>query len=163
MVRSQITHICQRISNMTNSLYKYLLKKCFLKLNILLQNQLVIERENCLSQYQSADHFQGIQDLSNKYKSYITIMKTMYPPGYHHNSFVAIHGLGHMIYGYTLLVSINQRMLNKLSKEHKEHSVRFEHSVCHGYLWPLTYTVFEITVSNRHLLVNCIKCPDIFC
>ena len=27
------------------------------------------------------------------------IMKTMYPPGYHHNGFVASHALGHMIYG----------------------------------------------------------------
>ena len=32
------------------------------------------------------------------------IMKTMCPPGYHHNGFVATHALGHMIYGYTLLV-----------------------------------------------------------
>ena len=27
-------------------------------------------------------------------------MKTMYPPGYHHNGFVATHVLGHMTYGY---------------------------------------------------------------
>ena len=26
------------------------------------------------------------------------IMKTMCPPGYHHNSFVATHALGHMMY-----------------------------------------------------------------
>ena len=26
------------------------------------------------------------------------IMKTMYPPGYHHNDFVATHVLWHMIY-----------------------------------------------------------------
>ena len=26
-------------------------------------------------------------------------MKTMCPPGYHHNGFVAIHALGHMMYG----------------------------------------------------------------
>ena len=31
-------------------------------------------------------------------------MKTMYPPGYHHDGFVATHALGHMIYSYTLLV-----------------------------------------------------------
>ena len=29
-------------------------------------------------------------------------MKTMCPPGYHHNGFVATHALGHMMYGYTL-------------------------------------------------------------
>ena len=38
--------------------------------------------------------------------------------GYHHNDFVATHALGHMMYGYTLLVPMNQGVLNKLSKEH---------------------------------------------
>ena len=27
------------------------------------------------------------------------IMKTMCPPGYHHNGFVVTHALGHMMYG----------------------------------------------------------------
>ena len=27
------------------------------------------------------------------------IMKTMCPPGYHHNDFVATHALGHIMYG----------------------------------------------------------------
>ena len=27
-------------------------------------------------------------------------MKTMCPPSYHHNGFVATHALGHMMYGY---------------------------------------------------------------
>ena len=53
-------------------------------------------------------------------------MKTMCPPGYHHNGFVITHGLGDMMYGYTLLVPMNQRVLNKQSLA----SVRFEHSVC---------------------------------
>ena len=43
-------------------------------------------------------------------------MKTMCPPGYHHNGFVATHALGHMMNGYTLLVPMNQRVLNKQSK-----------------------------------------------
>ena len=46
------------------------------------------------------------------------IMKTMCPPGYHHSGFVVTHALGHMMYGYTLLVPKNQRVLNKLSKQH---------------------------------------------
>ena len=29
-------------------------------------------------------------------------MKTMCPPGYHHNAFVETHALGHMIYGVQL-------------------------------------------------------------
>ena len=33
------------------------------------------------------------------------------------NGFVATHALGLMMYGYTLLVSVNHRVLNKSSKE----------------------------------------------
>ena len=44
-------------------------------------------------------------------------MKTMCPPGYHQNGFAATHALGHMMYGYTLLVPMNQRGLNKQSKQ----------------------------------------------
>ena len=36
-------------------------------------------------------------------------MKTKRSPGYHHDGFVATHALGHMMYGYTLLVAMNQR------------------------------------------------------
>ena len=45
------------------------------------------------------------------------IMKTMHPPDYHHNGFVVTRALGHMMYGYILLVPMNQRVLNKPSKE----------------------------------------------
>ena len=31
-------------------------------------------------------------------------MKTMCPPGHHHNGFVATHALGHMMYGYTFIL-----------------------------------------------------------
>ena len=54
-----------------------------------------------------------------------TIMKTMCPSDYHHNGFVATHALGHMMYGYTLLVPMNQRVLNKLSKEHNREDTLF--------------------------------------
>ena len=30
-------------------------------------------------------------------------MKTMCPPGYHYNDFVATHALGHMIYGILVI------------------------------------------------------------
>ena len=44
----------------------------------------------------------------------------MYPLGYHHNGFMATHALAthalwQLMYGYTLLVPWNQRVLNKLS------------------------------------------------
>ena len=49
----------------------------------------------------------------------------MYPPGYHHNDFVATHSLRHMMYGYMLLVLMNQecstsktsRLINKARRE----------------------------------------------
>ena len=40
-------------------------------------------------------------------------MKTMCPPGYHQKIFVATHALEHMMYVYTLLVPMKQRVLNK--------------------------------------------------
>ena len=40
----------------------------------------------------------------------------MCPPGYHHKSFVATPATGHMMCDYTLLVPINQRVLNYPSK-----------------------------------------------
>ena len=53
--------------------------------------------------------------------SYIyVIMKTMCPPGYHHNSFLATHALVHIMYSYTLLVPMNQRVLKKPPKESNE-------------------------------------------
>ena len=57
-----------------------------------------------------------ISQKQDERKIYV-IMKTMCPPGYHHNGFVATHALGHMMYGSTLLVPMNQRVLNKQSKE----------------------------------------------
>ena len=41
------------------------------------------------------------------------IMKTTCPPGYHHNDFEATHALANKnrMYGYTLLVPMNQRVL----------------------------------------------------
>ena len=61
-------------------------------------------------------NLRGLSEFLNGYNIYV-IMKTMYPPGYHHNGFMATIALGHMMYGYTLLLPMNQRVLNKLSKE----------------------------------------------
>ena len=41
----------------------------------------------------------------------------MCPLGYRHDGFVVTHALRHMMYGYSLLVPMNHRVLNKLSKE----------------------------------------------
>ena len=42
------------------------------------------------------------QDGRNIY----AIIKTMCPPGYHHNGFVATHALGHMMYGWHHVKSV---------------------------------------------------------
>ena len=36
------------------------------------------------------------------------------PSGYHHNGLVAVHALGHMMYGYTLLVPMNKLLCSLL-------------------------------------------------
>ena len=41
----------------------------------------------------------------------------MCPPGYHHNGFMAIRELGHTMYGYTMLVFKNQRVLKLLQEQ----------------------------------------------
>ena len=43
---------------------------------------------------------------------YIFIMKTICPPGYHHNGFVATHALRYLMYGYTLLVPIKSAQVS---------------------------------------------------
>ena len=44
-------------------------------------------------------------------------MKTMCPPSFHHSGFVATNALGHTLYGYTLLLPMNQRVINKPRKK----------------------------------------------
>ena len=72
-------------------------------------------------------------------------MKTMCPPDYHHNDFVANHALGHMIYSYTLLVSMNQRALNKPSKEC---------NIC-GHKWSRTHRVLKSHKSKMGVIYIC--------
>ena len=60
-------------------------------------------------------------------------MKTMCPPGYHHNGFVATHALGHMMYVA---------------------SVRFEHSVGRGSLMTTNiYVYIYISCIDSFLVV----------
>ena len=49
---------------------------------------------------------------------YIYYHENNVPSRLSHHGFVATHALGRMMYGYTLLVPMNQRVLHKLSKEH---------------------------------------------
>ena len=45
------------------------------------------------------------------------IMKESCLSGYQHNCFMATHAIVHMMYGCSLLVPMNQRVFNKLSKK----------------------------------------------
>ena len=69
-------------------------------------------------------------------------MKTMCPPGYHHNGFVATHALGHHV---PKCMSCHKAIVVITGRAHCFHdyihiyyahlaSVRFEHSVCRGSL-----------------------------
>ena len=58
------------------------------------------------------------QISEKKHRLYIyAMMIIMCSLGYHHNDFEATHLCGHIMYGYTLVVPMNQSVLNKFSKE----------------------------------------------
>ena len=82
-----------------------------------------------------------IPQKQDKHNIYV-IMKTMFPPSYHHNDFVATRALRHMMYGYTLLVPVNQWVLKKLSKEHN----------ISGHKWSTTYRVLKSQRSKMSII-----------
>ena len=59
-----------------------------------------------------------------------------------HNGFVGTHALGHMTYSYTLLVPMNQRVLNKLSKKHN----------ISGHKWFTTHRVLKSHRRNMSII-----------
>ena len=71
------------------------------------------------------------------------IMKTMSPPGYRHNGFVETHALYHIMYGYTLLVPMKQRVLNTLSKKHN----------INGHRWSTTFDIYKTSLTHLLLLL----------
>ena len=76
------------------------------------------------------------------------IMKTIWPPGY--GGHIA---LGHIMYGYTLLVPMNQRVLNKLSKEHNISS----------HKWSTTHRVLKSPRSKMSVIYmqSCKHCDHL--
>ena len=60
-------------------------------------------------------------------------MKTMCPPGYHHNAFVETHALGHMIYGVQLIMNYKNYKETKPSYQvlrYSEFPVHNELTLC---------------------------------
>ena len=76
---------------------------------------------------------------------YVT-MKTMCPSGYHHNGFVATHALGHMMYGYTLLVPMNQTITPL--------ALLLEHSLIHWYQQCVTVNHVPMCMSCHKAIVG---------
>ena len=70
------------------------------------------------------------------------IMKTIYTHGYHQNDFVATHALGHMMYSYIFLVPMNQRVLNKPSKERN----------INGDIYVGEYCLYLLQTNKHHFL-----------
>ena len=64
------------------------------------------------------------------------------PSRYHCNEFVVTYGLGHMTYGYTLLLPMNQRVRNKLGEERNISVIYYAH---------LTSVTFEPSVFRKSL------------
>ena len=95
------------------------------------------------------------------------IMKTMCPPGYHDNGFVATHAPGHMMYGYHFINCTSCAQVYKLPQSHfgdnlegtlfsRLHiyyahlvSLRFEHCVCRGSLIT-TYIERHMYIFSTH-------------
>ena len=84
------------------------------------------------------------QDEHNIY----VIMKTMCPPGYQHNGFVATHALGHMMYGYPIRF-IDRCIKNLLNKLHVPKVIELtavkKESMCHTF--GNNHLKFEIEIS----------------
>ena len=63
-----------------------------------------------LNDFTVEKEFKAIQNALWKYDAvffdfiWYKIIKPMCLPGYHHNGFVATHGLGHMMYGYVYVI-----------------------------------------------------------
>ena len=69
-------------------------------------------------------------------------MKTMCPPGYHHNGFVATHALGHMMYGY-IRTSCTVHHVPKCMSCHKAIVVITGRAHCfHDYMYILRSSCF---------------------
>ena len=99
----------------------------------------------------------------NMYVTYMyiyAIMKTMCPPD------LATHAFEHIMYGCTLLVPINQRVLNNPSKEHNiiSHKWSMTHRVLKSHrskmsisLLGLLSTLWFIGTSNVYPYIMCLS------
>ena len=87
------------------------------------------------------------QDERNIY----VIMKTMCPPGYHHNGFVTTHALGHMMYIMCMYHRISCAQVHELPQSHcgdnREGTLRahiYIHIYTHTYIYIIFVNLVEV-------------------
>ena len=68
-------------------------------------------------------------------------MKTMCPPGYHHNGFVATHALGHMMY-----MSCHKAIVVITGRAHCFHDYIYIYIYIHMYMYVYVYVYIYICV-----------------
>ena len=86
------------------------------------------------------------QDERNIY----AMTKTMYSASYHHNGFLVTHALGHIMYGYTSLVPVNQRFSSlvpaniTIHYQHVPNCVIYIHIYIYMYIYIYIYICIYI-------------------
>ena len=109
--------------------------------------------------------------LAGKNPKPAQIEKTVFSSsGYHHNDFESTCALGFMMYDYTLLVPLNQRVLNNPGKErntsgHKSsitHSAQISQKQDGHNIYAIIKTVCPHSLRNSGSKYICIKCRGNF-
>ena len=73
-------------------------------------------------------------------------MKTMCHPVYHKNGFVASHALGHMKYGYILLVPMNQKLPLYVSGEKNIYIYIYNINIIYIFIPSKMLTFSDVTI-----------------
>ena len=88
------------------------------------------------------------QDERNIY----AMTKTMYSASYHHNGFLVTHALGHIMYGYTSLVPVNQRFSSLVPANI---TIQYQHvpnCVIYIYIYIYIYMYIYIIYMHKYML-----------
>ena len=90
------------------------------------------------------------QDERNIY----AMTKTMYSASYHHNGFLVTHALGHIMYGYTSLVPVNQRFSSLVPANITIHYQHVRNCVIyiHIYIYIYIYVYIYIIYMHKYML-----------
>ena len=86
-------------------------------------------------------------------------MKTMCPPGYHHNGFMATHALGHMMYIYVIIYypSYLQGLASRFSQWFSENQMKGNTYKCHL----LMNKDKSLEIRNGEFIIKSIDCEKV--